>query len=69
MTEEAPKKPRRGFAAMDPEYVRELARRGGVAAHRAGTAHQFDRKEAVEAGRKGGLASAKRNKQQEPESK
>lgn len=55
---------------MDPEYVRELARRGGIAAHRAGTAHTFDSKEAIEAGRKGGIAShAKRNKNKEPESK
>jgi general stress protein YciG len=50
-------KKRRGFAAMDRELVRELARRGGAAAHRAGTAHEFSSDEARAAGRKGGLAA------------
>jgi general stress protein YciG len=50
-------KRKRGFATMDPDMVRELARRGGVAAHRAGTAHEFSREEARAAGRKGGLAA------------
>jgi uncharacterized protein len=54
----APRSPRKkGFAAMDPEQVRELARRGGVAAHRAGRAHEFSVEEARIAGRKGGLAA------------
>ncbi len=44
----------RGFAAMDPERQREIARKGGRAAHRSGNAHQFDSEEAREAGRKGG---------------
>jgi uncharacterized protein len=48
---------KRGFAALDRQRVRELARRGGVAAHRAGTAHEFTSDEARAAGRKGGLAS------------
>jgi general stress protein YciG len=53
----APAAPRkRGFAAMDPERARELSRRGGKAAHRAGTAHTFTTEEARVAGRKGGLA-------------
>jgi uncharacterized protein len=52
-----PTKKRRGFATMDPNQVRELARRGGVAAHRAGTAHEFSTEEARAAGRKGGLAA------------
>ncbi len=47
----------RGFAAMDPKLVSELAKRGGEAAHRAGTAHQFTSAEAREAGRRGGLAT------------
>jgi general stress protein YciG len=55
----APDKPRkpRGFAAMDPKLVSELATRGGKAAHRAGTAHEFTSEEARAAGRKGALAT------------
>jgi uncharacterized protein len=52
-----PVKRKRGFAAMDPTQVSTLARRGGVAAHRAGTAHEFTSDEARAAGRKGGMAS------------
>jgi len=50
-------KKRRGFAAMDPAVVRVLARKGGIAAHVAGTAHEFNGDEARAAGRKGGLAA------------
>jgi general stress protein YciG len=50
-------KAKRGFAALDPVAVRELARKGGIAAHRVGTAHEFSSEEARAAGRKGGLAS------------
>lgn len=46
----------RGFASMDNEKQREIARKGGHAAHEKGTAHEFDSKEAREAGRKGGEA-------------
>jgi general stress protein YciG len=53
---EATKK-KRGFAMMDRAEVSRLAQRGGVAAHRAGTAHEFSSDEARAAGRKGGLAS------------
>jgi general stress protein YciG len=60
---EKPRKPR-GFAAMDPKLVSELAKRGGKAAHRAGTAHQFTSDEARVAGRKGGMAThAKRREE------
>ena len=52
----APKRARRGFAAMDPAKVREIAKRGGRAAHAAGTAHRFSHDEAVTAGRAGGKA-------------
>ena len=48
---------RRGFAAMDEDKQREIARKGGKAAHAKGTAHQFTTEEAREAGRKGGQAS------------
>lgn len=54
--EQPPPKRRRGFAAMDPERVRQIASKGGRAAHAAGTAHQFTSEEARIAGRKGGLA-------------
>jgi general stress protein YciG len=53
---ETPRKPR-GFAKMDPQLVSELAKRGGVAVHRAGTAHRFTPEEARAAGRKGGMAT------------
>ncbi len=44
----------RGFAAMDDEKQREIASRGGRAAHERGTAHEFSSEEAREAGRRGG---------------
>jgi general stress protein YciG len=60
--EEKPKRPR-GFAAMDRKLVSEIARKGGKAAHSAGTAHEFTSEEARVAGRKGGRAThAKRRK-------
>ena len=46
----------RGFAGMDEEKQREIASKGGKAAHEKGTAHEFDSEEAREAGRKGGEA-------------
>jgi uncharacterized protein len=45
---------KRGFASMDTEKQREIARKGGQAAHQKGTAHEFTSDEAREAGRKGG---------------
>lgn len=54
------RKSNRGFAAMDPDKQRLIAREGGRAAHRLGTAHKWDREEAREAGRKGGQSSRKR---------
>jgi uncharacterized protein len=60
--ESKPKRPR-GFAAMDRTLVSAIARKGGKAAHSAGTAHEFTSDEAREAGRKGGRAThAKRRK-------
>jgi len=44
----------RGFASMDAQKQREIARKGGRAAHVKGTAHEFTRDEARAAGRKGG---------------
>lgn len=48
---------KRGFASMDEERQREIASKGGKAAHEKGTAHKFNSEEAREAGRKGGQAS------------
>jgi uncharacterized protein len=42
---------------MDRTEMSNFARRGGIAAHRAGTAHEFTSEEARAAGRKGGVAS------------
>ncbi len=41
---------------MDADRQREIASKGGRAAHAKGTAHQFTSEEAREAGRKGGQA-------------
>jgi uncharacterized protein len=46
----------RGFASMDQEKQREIARKGGKAAHEKGTAHEFTSEEARAAGKKGGEA-------------
>ena len=47
----------RGFASMDEDKQREIASKGGQAAHRKGTAHEWSSEEAALAGRKGGKAS------------
>ncbi len=47
----------RGFASMDKNKQKEIASKGGKAAHQKGTAHQFTPEEARVAGRKGGQAS------------
>lgn len=39
---------------MNREKQREIARKGGLAAHKKGTAHQFTAAEAKAAGHKGG---------------
>jgi hypothetical protein len=46
----------RGFASMDRDKQKEIASKGGRAAHAKGTAHEFDSGEARDAGRKGGVA-------------
>jgi general stress protein YciG len=45
---------KRGFASMDPTKQKEIASKGGRAAHAKGTAHEFSSDEARVAGRKGG---------------
>jgi uncharacterized protein len=52
----------RGFAAMDPDYQRQIAREGGRIAHERGVAHKWTSEEAREAGRKGGQNSRGRNR-------
>ncbi len=52
-----PARRRRGFAVMDRGRVAEIARKGGRAAHAAGTAHEFTSEEARVAGRRGGRAT------------
>lgn len=47
---------KRGFAAMDAAQQREIASKGGQAAHQKGTAHEFNSEEARRAGQKGGEA-------------
>ena len=51
------KRSNRGFAAMSPERQREIASKGGRAAHEQGVAHQWSSEEARQAGRKGGMNS------------
>ena len=47
---------KRGFASMDQSKQKEIASKGGRAAHAKGTAHEFTSDEARVAGRKGGEA-------------
>ena len=53
----------RGFASMDSEKQRAIARKGGRAAHEKGTAHEWTTDEARSAGRKGGLVSHQRRRE------
>jgi uncharacterized protein len=55
----------RGFASMDRTKQREIASKGGKAAHQKGTAHEWTSEEAREAGRKGGMASHRRKQEQQ----
>jgi general stress protein YciG len=50
-------KDRRGFSSMSPEKQRAIASKGGRAAHKKGTAHEWTSEEARAAGRKGGEVS------------
>ena len=55
----------RGFASMDRAKQREIASKGGKAAHQKGTAHEWTSDEARDAGRKGGIASHRRRREQQ----
>jgi len=54
----------RGFASMDRGRQRDIASKGGRAAHEKGSAHEWTSEEAREAGRKGGLVSHQRKLEQ-----
>ena len=55
----------RGFASMNKDKQRGIARAGGIAAHKKGTAHEFTTEEAIQAGKLGGRART-RNLSQVP---
>ena len=50
---------------MDRGKQRDIASKGGKAAHEKGTAHEWTSEEAREAGRKGGMASHRRKQEQQ----
>ncbi len=50
---------------MDRGKQRDIASKGGKAAHQKGTAHEWTSDEAREAGRKGGMASHRRKQEQQ----
>lgn len=52
MSEDTPAR-KRGFAAMSPERLKSISRKGGLHAHAKGSAHQFTSHEARQAGKRG----------------
>jgi general stress protein YciG len=50
---------------MDRAKQREIASKGGKAAHQKGTAHEWTSEEARDAGRKGGIASHQKRREQQ----
>ena len=52
---------------MNRDKQREIASKGGKAAHQKGTAHEWTSEEAREAGRKGGIASHKLKQHSKPQ--
>jgi len=65
--EGTPQKKGRGFASMDENKQREIASKGGKAAHQKGTAHEFDSAEGQAAGRIGGQARQQKAQQSQSE--
>ena len=61
MAQSTPPRPngasKRGFASMDPERQREIARKGGASVPSEKRSFSQDRSLAAQAGRKGGEAS------------
>lgn len=53
---------KRGFASLSQTKRSAIAKAGGVAAHKKGTAHTYSHDEAVAAGRKGGRVKKKKLK-------
>ena len=60
--ENSEQRSRRGFASMTPEKQRAIASLGGRAAHQLGVAHEWDRQQAQEAGKKGGRISGEKRR-------
>lgn len=54
MSDHAREKGRQGFASMDKAQQREIASKGGIAAHQKGTAHVWTSATAAAAGKKVG---------------
>jgi uncharacterized protein len=55
---------------MDRNRQKDIASKGGKAAHQKGTAHEWTSEEARDAGRKGGVASHRRKlAQRQPEAR
>jgi hypothetical protein len=50
---------------MERTKQREIASKGGKAAHQKGSAHEWTSEEAREAGRKGGMASHRRKQERQ----
>ena len=57
----------RGFASMDQVKQREIASKGGKAAHRMGHAHEWSSEEAREAGRRGRASRRSRQEDAQPD--
>lgn len=57
----------RGFASMTAAQRRDIASRGGKAAHRKGVAHVWTSAEARQAGRRGGQASQIKKREEQDE--
>jgi len=63
----APPRRRRGFAVMSPEKQREIASKGGRAAHEQGTAHEWTVEEARSASQKSGHVKRHRERDDQGE--
>jgi hypothetical protein len=57
-------KPHRGFDTLDPAEQRALAAKGGRSGHAQKKSHEWTREEAAAAGRKGGIAGARKRREQ-----